>query len=142
MPRWVDRLSGLLRPHAFEAAVAANAMVLGLAGLYGRTHSTGILRLVLPVPLATVVDLAYVAAGLLIMLGLLRRRSNDELAGLFLLASSSLVRFVVAIYASALFGLEDHAGLLASHLFILLGCAGRIHSIVRGERVIVVTNGK
>lgn len=121
--------------------MALNALVVAGFGLAGLTQWSVVMRIYLPSWLATVADVSYMAGGAAVLTGLLRRRSHVELAGLFLLGSAATVRTAITAAAVYEFGPSIYLGMMLFHLFLALGCAGRIHSIATGEHVVVVRNG-
>lgn len=130
-----ERVLARLRPYAFEVCIAANAVVAGFLGLLGLST---LWRLV-PGVVAAVLDGSYVAAGGMILLGLTVRRGDVEVAGLVLLSSAAVIRLAARGYLLVEHGVTFDMLLATSfYFFLVAACAGRVHSLVCDETIVVV----
>lgn len=142
--RLVGSFLAAARPHAFEACFAVNAVAVGIAGaLFGWGQASSLMHALLPHWLATMLDVTYCASGILIIYGGTRNRTHAELAGLALMASAAAIRAYVGalgIFSGPVM-VSEYFGTTSFHLSLMLAAAGRFHSILRGETIVIRQNG-
>jgi hypothetical protein len=116
----------------FETLIGALVVYAGVAGFL--RGSADPLDLVLPHWEVLVFQVAYVVAGLQMLGGLAFAKSNMEAAGLILLATGEVIRFIAIVDA---IGLNERVGeLLILYGLIVAACLVRVIALFRHQVII------
>lgn len=118
----------------FETLLALLAVFSCIFGLLHVTSSTNTLDAALGEPLTVAFEIGYGVAGLLMLAGLGFGKGNLEAAGLIMLGSNGLVRFL-ALWAVVGFT-SGVAMALFFYLLIVGACVARLRSILNREVIV------
>jgi hypothetical protein len=131
MPGPVRRFTRRLQHAAFEALIGGLAIVNATASLaQSGAVTANAYDQVLPHWTATLFQLGYLLAGLLLIAGLGIGRADVEAAGLIIIATSQVSRGIVNV---ALLGWSIAAVSLAFAVLVVAVCWTRLHQLITAQ---------